>query len=89
LRQTKQSWLSALAFLAAVPGSVAAAADIIAITPAQQQAMGITVVPVSTFSAMSGSRLPGEIMVPVGQERVVSAAQPGLVDAVFLPPGRV
>lgn len=64
------------------------AADTIAITPTQQQSMGITVVPVSAFSAMSGSRMPGEIMVPVGQERVVSAAQPGLVDAVFAAAGQ-
>lgn len=90
MKQTKQSLLSGLVFLAAVMGSAAAAeaADTIAITPTQQQAMGITVAPVSAFSAMSGGRIPGVVMVPVGQERVVSAAQPGLVDAVFAAAGQ-
>ena len=66
----------------------AGAAEIIAITPAQQQGLGITLAPVSAYSTVSGGRMPGEIVVPVGQERVVSSPQPGLVETVLAAAGQ-
>ncbi|OIQ84030.1 cobalt-zinc-cadmium resistance protein CzcB [mine drainage metagenome] len=62
--------------------------DVIAMTQKQQQALGIVVAPVSASSALSSNRLPGEITVPVGQERVVSAPQAGLVDALYVAAGQ-
>ena len=54
-------------------------ADSIAISLKQQQAMGIAVAPLAGSIAQISHRLPGEIVVPIGQERVVTAAQSGLV----------
>jgi RND family efflux transporter MFP subunit len=68
--------------------AVAAEMGLIAMTPKQQQSLGIVVAPVAVASVMTGNRLPGEIAVPVGQERVVSAAQAGLIDAVFVAAGQ-
>ena len=68
-------------------GGIASAADVIAMTPKQQQTLGIMVAQVSPASAMISNRLPGEIAVPVGQERVVSAPQSGLIDALFVAAG--
>jgi RND family efflux transporter MFP subunit len=59
----------------------------IAITPKQQQAMGIVVSPVSKTNAESTLRLPGEIVIPTSQERIVSAAQGGLIDALHVAAG--
>ncbi|MDR2221089.1 MAG: efflux RND transporter periplasmic adaptor subunit [Methylobacillus sp.] len=64
------------------------AAEVIIMTPAQQKSLAITVAPVETTSGFSSHRLPGEIMVPVEQERVVTAPQPGLIDAVHVAPGQ-
>ncbi|MDR2875137.1 MAG: efflux RND transporter periplasmic adaptor subunit [Methylobacillus sp.] len=64
------------------------AGEVIAMTPAQQKSLGIAVAPVETASGFSSHRLPGEIMVPVEQERVVTAPQPGLIDAVHVAPGQ-
>lgn len=60
----------------------------IPMTARQQQALGIVSAPVMAASTVTGRRLPGEITVPVGQERVVSATQAGLVDAVFVAAGQ-
>lgn len=72
----------------AAPVAVAAEAGQIAMTVKQQQALGIVVTPVAAASSVTGNRLPGEIAVPVGQERVVSAAQSGLIDAMFVAAGQ-
>jgi RND family efflux transporter MFP subunit len=61
---------------------------VIAMTLKQQQALGITAAAVSASSVLTSNRLPGEITVPVGQERVVSAAQSGLIDALFVAAGQ-
>lgn len=74
------AWLS-------VP-AVASAAEIIAITPRQQQNLGISVAQPSPATALASQRLPGEIAVPAGQERVVNAPLGGLVDAVLVAPGQ-
>jgi RND family efflux transporter MFP subunit len=58
------------------------AGDLIPITPKQLQSMGIAVASLAQAQPVMSDRLPGEITVPVGQERVVSAPQSGLLDAV-------
>lgn len=62
--------------------------NVIVMTQKQQQALGIMVAPVSASSLLTSNRLPGEITVPVGQERIVSAPQTGLIDALFVAPGQ-
>lgn len=76
-----------LSCLLATVGQAAAADSTIVISAKQQQAMGIVVAPVSPTSAESILRLPGEILIPASQERIVSAAQGGLVDALHVAAG--
>ncbi|MEQ1599104.1 MAG: efflux RND transporter periplasmic adaptor subunit [Methylotenera sp.] len=63
------------------------AADIV-MTTAQQQSLGVTVTPVGKNTMLSSRRFPAEIMVPVGQDRVISAPQSGLLDQLFVAAGQ-
>jgi membrane fusion protein, heavy metal efflux system len=63
------------------------AADV-AMTAAQQQSLGITVTAVGKNTMLSSRRFPAEVMVPVGQERVISAPQSGLLDQLFVAAGQ-
>jgi len=65
----------------------AQAAEIL-MTNAQQQNLGVTVTPVGKNTMLSSRRFPAEIMVPVGQDRVVSAPQAGLLDQLFVAAGQ-
>lgn len=67
---------------------VAEAGNDIAFTPKQMQELGIKVATLAQANAAASGRLPGEIMVPVGQERVVSAPQSGLIDALYVAAGQ-
>lgn len=60
----------------------------IAITPAQQQALGIKVAELGKDGNLASQRLAGEVVIPVSQERVVSAPQTGLVTALHVAPGQ-
>ena len=63
------------------------AADIV-MTSAQQQSLGVTVTPIGKNTMLSSRRFPAEIMVPVGQVRVVSAPQSGLLDQLYVAAGQ-
>ena len=63
-------------------------AENIVMSTSQQQSLGVTVTPVSKNTMLSSRRFPGEIVVPVGQERVVSAPQAGLLDQLFVAAGQ-
>ncbi len=63
------------------------AADVV-MTATQQQSLGVTVTPVGKNTMLSSRRFPAEIVVPVGQERVVSAPQSGLIDQLFVAAGQ-
>ncbi|MES2014091.1 MAG: biotin/lipoyl-binding protein, partial [Pseudomonadota bacterium] len=60
----------------------------IAIKPQQIQTLGITVAPLTASSHVKSSMLPGEVVVPIGQERVVSAPQSGLIDTLYVAAGQ-
>ncbi len=64
------------------------AAESIAINKSQMQTLGITLAPLSTASPVMSNRLPGEIVVPVGQERIVSSPQAGLIDMLQVAAGQ-
>jgi RND family efflux transporter MFP subunit len=64
----------------------AQAADVV-MTSAQQQNLGVSVAPVGKNSFFNSRNFPAEIVVPVGQERVVSAPQSGLIDQMFVAAG--
>lgn len=59
----------------------------IAMTIKQQQTMGIAVSSITKTTAESTLRLPGEIVIPTNQERIVSAAQTGLIDVLNVAAG--
>lgn len=60
----------------------------IAMTASQQQSLGVTVTPIGKNTMLSSRRFPAEIVVPVGQERVVSAPQSGLLDQLLVAAGQ-
>ncbi len=65
----------------------AQAADVV-MTSAQQQSLGVTVTPIGKNTMLSSRRFPAEIKVPVGQERVISAPQSGLLDQLYVAAGQ-
>lgn len=65
----------------------AQAADVV-MPIAQQQSLGITVTPIGKNTMLNSRKFPAEVMVPVGQERVVSAPQSGLLDQLFVAAGQ-
>ncbi|MDD2934149.1 MAG: efflux RND transporter periplasmic adaptor subunit [Methylotenera sp.] len=67
--------------------STAQAADIV-MTATQQQSLGVSVSVVGKNTVLSSRRFPAEIVVPVGQERVVSAPQSGLLDQLYVAAGQ-
>jgi membrane fusion protein, heavy metal efflux system len=73
--------------LLAVPLTANAGGEI-AFNPQQMQTLGITVAPLALSSPVLSNRLPGEVTVPIGQERVVSAPQGGLIDAMQVAAGQ-
>ncbi len=73
-----------LAFLLPIQGY---AADVVMST-AQQKSLGITLATIGKNNVISSRLFPAEIAVPIGQERVVSAAQSGLIDQLFVAAGQ-
>lgn len=63
------------------------AADVV-MTPGQQQNLGVSVAPVGKNNVFNSRNFPAEITVPVGQERVVSAPQSGLIDQLYIAAGQ-
>ena len=57
-------------------------------TTVQQQNLGVNVGTVGKNTVLSSRRFPAEIVVPVGQERVVSAPQSGLLDQLYVAAGQ-
>jgi RND family efflux transporter MFP subunit len=60
----------------------------IAITPAQQQTLGIKVAELGKDGNLASQRLAGEVVIPVAQERVVTAPQAGLVTELYVSAGQ-
>jgi len=77
--------LSSIAFLSLA--SSAQAADVL-MSQAQQHSLGVMVTPIGKNTVLSSRRFPAEIVIPVGQERVVSAPQSGLLDQLHIAAGQ-
>lgn len=67
-------------------GNVQAAEVMMTVT--QQQSLGVSMTPVGKNTGLSSRRFPAEIVVPVGQVRMVSAPQPGLLDQLYVATGQ-
>ncbi|MDP3777127.1 efflux RND transporter periplasmic adaptor subunit [Methylotenera sp.] len=63
------------------------AADVL-MSLAQQKSLGVVVAPVGKNNLLSSRRFPAEIVIPVGQERIVSAPQSGLLDQMHVAAGQ-
>jgi len=75
-----------LSLIMAMPSN-SLAAELISISPAQLKSLHITVAGIEPASSISSQRLPGEIVVPITQSRMVSAPQPGLIDSIMVASG--
>ncbi len=69
-----------------LPG-LAIAGDIL-MTPQQQLNLGVSIAPINQHNQFGSRSYPAEITVPIGQERVVSAPQSGLIDQLFVAAGQ-
>jgi RND family efflux transporter MFP subunit len=78
--------LSLIATLVILSGN-AQAADIL-MSLAQQKSLGVVVSPIGKNNLLSSRRFPAEIVIPVGQERIVSAPQSGLLDQMHVAAGQ-
>lgn len=70
-----------------VLANVAQAADVL-MSEVQQRNLGVMVTPIGKNTVLSSRRFPAEIVVPVGQQRVVSAPQSGLLDQLHVAAGQ-
>lgn len=66
----------------------AEAGQTISITAAQIETLGIQTTALTNQVNATSQRLPGEIVVPIDQARVVSAPQPGLIDRMMVAAGQ-
>jgi membrane fusion protein, heavy metal efflux system len=65
------------------------AGEIIPVSMDQQKKLGIILSLPEKSSAVSSRRLPGEVVVPIGQERIVSIPQSGLIDTIHVATGQM
>ena len=68
--------------------NIANAGEVVRITPAQVQTLGIETSPIQANANANSQRLPGEIVVPVDQARIISAPQSGLIDQMLVATGQ-
>jgi len=68
--------------------NIADAGELFRITPAQTQTLGIETSPIQAITNAKSQRLPGEILVPVDQSRIISAPQFGLIDQMLVATGQ-
>lgn len=64
-------------WLAAVPAAFAA--DLITMSPQQQQNLGVAAAPLQPTRAAFGRALPAQVVIPPGEQQLISAPQAGMV----------
>jgi cobalt-zinc-cadmium efflux system membrane fusion protein len=64
------------------------AAERVVLTPQQERSMGIQTAPLTSASDTRSQRVAAEVVIPIGQERVVSAPQPGLLEQMLVASGQ-
>jgi hypothetical protein len=68
--------------------NIANAVEVVRIIPAQIKTLGIETSPIQANVNAKSQRLPGEIVVPVDQVRIISAPQSGLIDQMLVATGQ-
>ena len=81
-------YLMLLLSLVCVSLNIANAGEVVRITPAQIKTLGIETSPIQANANANSQRLPGEIVVPVDQARIISAPQSGLIDQMLVATGQ-
>ena len=66
----------------------ASAQESINITPQQQAALNIRLGRAEPVTSLNSLKLPGEVILPVGKEYVISAPQAGLIDKLYVAAGQ-
>ena len=77
-----------LLIVSLIQTNIVFAENLIAISAQQSQTLGITVTPIAIANSVMSNQLPGEIVIPIGQERVISSPQSGLIDALNVAAGQ-
>jgi len=80
-------YLMLILSLVCVSLNIANAGQVVRITPAQIKTLGIETSPIQANANANSQRLPGEIVVPVDQARIISAPQSGLIDQMLVATG--
>jgi membrane fusion protein, heavy metal efflux system len=86
--QMPSKYLVLLLSLVCVSSNVGIAGELVRMTPAQIKTLGITTELIQANSNANSQRLPGEIVVPVDQTRIISAPQSGLIDQMLVATGQ-
>ncbi len=86
--RTPSKYLLLLVCLLSISFGIANAAETIRITPAQIKALGIETSEIKTNQNAISQHLPGEIVLPVDQARIISAPQSGLIDQMLVATGQ-
>ena len=81
-------YLMLILSLVCVSLNIANAGQVVRITPAQIKTLGIETSPIQANANANSQRLPGEIVVPVDQARIISASQSGLIDQMLVATGQ-
>ncbi len=81
-------YLMLLLSLVCVSLNIANAGEVVRITPAQIKTLGIETSPIQANANANSQHLPGEIVVPVDQARIISAPQSGLIDQMLVATGQ-
>ena len=68
--------------------SIVHAGELVRITPAQIKTLGIETAPIQASANANSQHLPGEIVIPVDQARIISAPQSGLIDQMLVATGQ-
>jgi membrane fusion protein, heavy metal efflux system len=85
---TPSKYLMLLLGLVCASLNIANAGEDVRITPAQIKTLGIETSPIQANANANSQRLPGEIVVPVDQARIISAPQSGLIDQMLVATGQ-
>jgi len=64
------------------------AAERVLLSPQQERSMGIQTAPLTSASDTHSQRVAAEVVIPVGQERIVSAPQAGLIEQLLVASGQ-
>ncbi len=81
-------YLMLILSLVCVSLNIANAGQVVRITTAQIKTLGIETSPIQANANANSQRLPGEIVVPVDQARIISAPQSGLIDQMLVATGQ-